>query len=1504
MKTLRIFISSPSDVRAERVRAYDVVQRLQTKFRAYIKIEPILWEHEPMRATSSFQAQIPRPSESDVVICVLWAKIGTRLPQGYKRQDGTVPTGTEWEFEDAFEAYKKVGIPDLLVYRKTAVPEIKVTSNEMLEEWLRQKKALDTFLARWFQDHEGAFQAAFNTFDTDEAFEKLLTTHLEKIITVRLDKPSPISWTEGSPFRGLDAFQIQHQNIFFGRDLAVAEISHRLIEQSTRGRVFLIVLGMSGCGKSSLVRAGVLPELMRPGVVNEVGCWRWAVLRPSEASGTLTECLASALFTEKTALPELAQLGYDPKSFADFLDAAPTHAIPLLEAALTKVAQQFAQDTLRSKTPEARLILVIDQLEEIFTIERFDAAQRAAFIGAISAFSRSSLVWVITTMRSDLYAHCADIEGFQALKADDGQYDLSPPGVSEIGQIIRMPALAAGLEFESNPTTHQKLDDALQEEASKNPEALPLLEFCLAELYKLRTESHLITWEAYEKLGGLTGAIAKRAEDVFSALSPAAQAAFPHVLSSLVTMDAVATSRPARRKDLELNPPMKEVISSFARANLFVMDVNQAGEAVVAVAHEALINSWPRVQDWVQENKDFLRLKTRIAQAAHRWRESGKENDFLLPEGKPLAEAEDALRKRPEELDEIEFVQISVKFAAHRRRKRQWAIAAVLTLVLSVIFGSILIHQMQRQKAISEVDYATALGEMKQNEISASLAYLADAMKNNPANEKAIALTVAELHDFLLPVIVMHHNGEVHDASFSPEGIRVVTASADGTAQVWDVETGKPIGVPMKHTGWVRTAEFNQDGTEVVTASYDGTAQIWDARTGTALLPSPLRQPGSARVYTAKFSRDSKRIVTASFDGAAQLWDTQTGKKIGDTMRHDGPAWSAAFNPAGTLVVTASADHTARVWDGLTGKPVMSSGKPVALPHKGEVNFANFSPDGNWIVTASDDGTARVWDARTFQPRGQAMLHEAQVNFASFSPDSQYVVTASSDHTARIWEVATGKEVGEPLRHDGWVRCANFSPDSRLVITASYDRTARVWDARTGAPLGEPMRHSGTIYMARFGNDNSTIVTASFNHTAQIWEWQRPRTLPVMKQSGVVAGSGSMLSAFFDSDGKRIATVSKQGVQIWDAKTGQAAGSPILPENRQDNLTGASLSSDGQLLLTTTENAAQVWNTSTGSRIGQPMPVPGLISAAFSPDGHSVLTMSKQEIWLGDAQNGHSIWKQPVRPGGALTGASFSPDGRMIVTFTYEGTVNLWNAQTGEAAVNKAIKHDGPVYSANFSPDSKWLVTTSADHIALVWNVQTGEVAGKPMKHDSWVSDARFSRDGKWIVTASADQTAQVWDAHTNLRVNQALRQKDAVMSASFSPDSRWVVTVSKDGTAQVWSAQTGFPMGEVISRSGKVIGASFSPDSNWILTASDDGTARLWEAPITTKKAPEWLIELAQALGGWTLDEQAVLQPTPQNANELRERLNHVAITDDVARFGRWLVADPATRPLSPKGD
>jgi hypothetical protein len=467
MKTLRIFISSPGDVRLERVRAFEVISRLQTKFRVFLKLEPILWEHDAQSGWATFQANIVPPSKTDIVICILWARIGMRLPEDYKRADGTVPTGTEWEFEDAYASYKLNGTPDLYVYRKTANPTIEVTSEESLEEWRRQKRALDLFFERWFRDHDGAFKAGFNTFQRDEEFERILEEHLEKVINVRLQREAGsnaeeerrITWFAGSPFRGLLAFQTEHAPVFCGRDLEIREIIDRLVAQSGAGKAFLMILGMSGCGKSSLARAGVLPALLRPGAVAGVEAWRWLILRPSDVQTDLVSALAQGLLGSQ-ALPELEALGYHAQALGALLNEAPAHVIPLLDAALRQAGGRIGAERMRSGAVRCRLVVIVDQLEEMFTLERFDAEQRRKFVMALGALCRSGLAWVVSTMRSDMYGRCGEVEELLRLKEQDGQYDLRPPGFAQVGQMIRLPARAAGLRYEleahSGTLVHKK----------------------------------------------------------------------------------------------------------------------------------------------------------------------------------------------------------------------------------------------------------------------------------------------------------------------------------------------------------------------------------------------------------------------------------------------------------------------------------------------------------------------------------------------------------------------------------------------------------------------------------------------------------------------------------------------------------------------------------------------------------------------------------------------------------------------------------------------------------------------------------------------------------------------------------------------------------------------------------------------------------------------------------------------------------------------------------------
>jgi hypothetical protein len=393
--TLRIFISSPGDVDEERRRATRVLHRLQGEFARYVTLEPVLWEHEPMRATGHFQEQIILPSQTDIVVCILWSRLGTRLPPDrYQREDGTpYLSGTEFEFEDAARAYREKGTPDLLVFRKTSAPLVSLNDAQAIQERLEQKRALEAFWARWFGNPRDAFQAAFSSFDTPEQFAGLLEDHLRTLIRNRLpthlaDEPVPVSWTkDASPYRGLEAFDVEHADVFFGRTRTIGALTEALAQQADKGCAFVLVFGMGGCGKSSLVRAGILPTLTRLGVTG-VDMWRWCILRSSDATGDLYDGLALALLTQ--ALPELETLPYDARDLAALFRDASQHAIAPIRAALQRAAEAERARAGAAQPPTLRLALVVDQMEELFTLERVDAKAREGFITALSVLARAA----------------------------------------------------------------------------------------------------------------------------------------------------------------------------------------------------------------------------------------------------------------------------------------------------------------------------------------------------------------------------------------------------------------------------------------------------------------------------------------------------------------------------------------------------------------------------------------------------------------------------------------------------------------------------------------------------------------------------------------------------------------------------------------------------------------------------------------------------------------------------------------------------------------------------------------------------------------------------------------------------------------------------------------------------------------------------------------------------------------------------------------------------------
>jgi tetratricopeptide (TPR) repeat protein len=732
MRELKIFISSPSDVRPERLIAQRVIERLDKEFQHHFRLRPMLWEREPLIATEHFQTMIAPPAEADIMVVAVWSRLGVRLPPDKfagRISRGAV-TGTEWEFEEAVAAYRARGLPDILFYRKRAPVLASLEDDDELQRRLEDKRAVDRFFRTWFLDEtQNTFRAAAHEFADTLAFEQLLETHLRALLQKRIEQggetTGTVRWHQGSPFRGLESFEPEHAPVFFGRTRARNELRDLLARREAAGNSFVLVMGASGVGKSSLVKAGLLPDLALPGMVGKVALCRHAVMRAGGTEEPL-EALAAALCAD-TALPELAALRVTPARLAALLRAAPAEALLPINQGLD--AARRAAGLLPGA--EIRLALVVDQLEELFTAQARTPEARDRFVAVLAALAAAGQVWVVATMRSDFFDRLETLPALARL-SEGGRYLLTPPDDAEIGQIVLQPVLAAGLRFELDGKTGVSLDEAIRRAAGRNPGTLPLLEFLLDQLWQARSPAGMLTFAAYEALGGLEGALGRRAEAVFAGLAADVQGELPSLLRALVTVgqgsEAAATARLAPLAQFPPGTPRRALIDSFLSPAARLLVVEGEGEAAqLRVAHEALLTHWERARRQISADRSDLQIRARLEQAAALWSAATDQRDsLLLRPGLPLSEAEDFLARRGGEVEAPvqRFVAESAAAArqqARRGLRRLQAAAAVLLLLSAGAVAGAVFGWMGRNAANRNFEIAVAAADAVVTQIAGEL---------------------------------------------------------------------------------------------------------------------------------------------------------------------------------------------------------------------------------------------------------------------------------------------------------------------------------------------------------------------------------------------------------------------------------------------------------------------------------------------------------------------------------------------------------------------------------------------------------------------------------------------------------------------------------------------------------------------------------------------------------------------------------------------------------------
>ncbi|MDJ0593370.1 MAG: hypothetical protein QNJ72_25855 [Pleurocapsa sp. MO_226.B13] len=1222
---------------------------------------------------------------------------------------------------------------------------------------------------------------------------------------------------KGSPYMGLNKFESKDRDKFFGREQWIIKLSKDL-EQNN----LLFLLGASGSGKSSLVRAGLIPHLS-----DEYGAAR----------------LATLIFVpHETPFESLYH-----KFHQDFPSKYLKEVKEIIDKKEPKTLIKVI-DTLKEEW--SKWLIFIDQFEELFTIT--PKLERDKFIASLLPLlkQRDKSIKLIVAMRSDFIDN---LRGYPDLtnKVEKQLRLIRDLTEMELRLAIAEPAARNGVIFEKG-LVEQIISDFFQQAGS-----LPLLQYTLNLLWEkdgISENNRILNIKTYQDLGGITGALQKQADYIYKQeLNEQEQKAAEQIFIDLIDiLDREPISRRVELSRFKDNNLLERTLNKLIDSRLLVSGryksiVEESGTQSlelahvevphVEVAHEQLLRSWQFLQDLIQEKKEIIILRSRLIGDANQWYELRKEDEEKAQDelwsGSKLERVLELIDEKAfGSLDEKseQFIKASVERRDRQKRKQEeqrqreleqerkarkaaqkttvitLIAAPMLTLLLIVAGINWRAKQIEEIRNLSESSKALLVSNQAFDTLIESL-QAAKKLKQSILPPSELRKQVrGTLQQALIEDVKEYNRIEgrtenITSVRLNPDSKIIATASQDGTVKLWSMDGEELQTLPHKlpdnevvarvifspNDGQTiatvitgankmdskRVKLWNMDGEELQTLPYNGFPQQVilspdGQMVATASKDVTLWNTGGEKLKTfpngslssVSFSPDSKVIAIAHGVDVVTLWSTK-GKKL-KTLQHRGHL-QVSFSPNGQMIASGSIfGNSAKLWS-IDGKELQT------LPHDDSVFNVSFSPDSQRIVTEDANGVARLWS--TDGGESKILAHDKAVTIVRFSPDKQTIATVGKDKIVKLWS-HDGQLLRTLTGHQAKIRSLSFSPDGQRIATSSDDKTVKLWSIN-GQEL-QTLQHYYPVKYVSFGSDGQTITSVGKDNTVRFWSLKNLefKTLQGHKQP--------VHFVRFSPDGQRIATTSYDStVILW--------------------------SIDGQKLKTFPDEQG------------------GSYAIDFSPDAQMIASSSHHGIvrlWSIDSKEFKSLKTEKYD---AIQSVSFSPDGETIAAGRFDGPVEIWSRDGEKLKI--LTGHKGMVNSISYSPDSQTIATGSRDRTVKLWSIDGKEL--KTLKgHNDYVISVSFSPDGQTITSVSRDGAIKLWNSDgEELKTIQYL---DVFESVSFSPDGKIIATTSGDNTVQLWS-HDGKELETLKGHEDEITSVSFSPDGKTLATASWDNSVILW---------------------------------------------------------------------------